>query len=466
MFKIKTNIALSSKTFIVGGTVRDIIIGIPPKDIDIVTLGDPKRLAQDIAANVRGQIIELGKPGMKIFRIVTKEQAYDIAPANGKSLKADLNKRDFTINAMAMPLDTIHDNQKIIDPHNGIDDLNHKTIRMISSANLRTDPIRLLRAYRIGSLLNFTIDPKTSRAIKNTSSVIYTSAGERIKDELVKLLNTPRSHRYLLMMNDTGLLTAVFPELSPLKGCTQNAFHQYDAFEHTLKAYGFLERLLHDPDSMASEIINLKSLLPASKHYAMLKYAILLHDIGKPTMRSIDPKGRIHFYRHEKISADMAAKINQRLRLSNQEQRYTDFIIRHHLSLLSLFTAYTQNRLSKKAIARFFLKGEHMTKDLLIHTTADLYGKGTNKNIRKNTRAFIEFLNHMIIQYNHSFLPKKSNPPLITGDDLITEFGLKPSPLFSKILHHVEEARFSDHITTRKEAFIHVKEFLNLRNRS
>jgi len=466
MFKIKTNIALSSKTFIVGGTVRDIVIGTPPRDIDIVTLGDPKRLAQDIAANVRGRIIELGKPGMKIFRIVTREQTYDIAPANGKSIKEDLNKRDFTINAMAMPLDTKHDKRKIIDPHNGIDDLNHKTIRMISSANLKTDPIRLLRAYRIGSLLNFTIDPETSRAIKNTSSAIYTSAGERIKDELVKLFNTPRSHRYLLMMNDTGLLTAVFPELSPLKGCSQNAFHQYDAFEHTLKAYNFLEKLLHDPDSMPSEIINLKPFLPAPKHYAMLKYAILLHDIGKPTVRSIDPKGQIHFYRHEKISADMAANINKRLRLSNQEQRYIDFIIRHHLSLLSLFTAYTQNRLSKKAIARFFLKCDRMTKEILIHTTADLYGKGVNENIRENTRAFIEFLNHIINFYTDSFLPQKSNPPLITGDDLINEFGLEPSPLFSKILHHVEEARFSDHITTRKEAFIRVKEFLNRHNLS
>jgi len=458
MFQINTNfIPASSKTFIVGGTVRDIILGFSPKDIDIVTLGDPKKLAQDIAVNIRGKIIELGKPGMKIFRIATRKQTVDIAPANGKSIEEDLNKRDFTINAMAISLDSKNDSGKIIDPHGGTEDLNNKIIRMISSDNLRTDPIRLLRAYRIGAMLNFTINRETSRAINGASSLIYTSAGERIKDELVKLFSTPRSHHYLLMMNDTGLLTEIFPELAPLKSCSQNSFHQYDAFKHTLNAYGFLEKLLHAPDSLIPEIVNLETFLPAAKHYAMLKYTILLHDIGKPSARSIDAKGHIHFYRHEKISADMVLKINQRLRFSNQEQIYTDFIIRNHLKTLSLFIAYNQDRLSIKAISRFFLKCGQMTKDLLIHTTADLYGKGINEN----TRKFNKFLNHMIKRYTDSFLPKKSFPPLINGDDLINKFGLKPSPLFSKILQYVEEERFSDNITTRNEAFILVKKFLN-----
>jgi poly(A) polymerase len=324
---------------------------------------------------------------------------------------------------------------------------------------LKSDPVRLLRAYRIASRLGFSINSETSHAISEASSRINTSAAERIKDELFKLFNTPHSHRYILMMNDAGLLTAIFPELIPLKDCSQNLFHKYDAFEHTLKAYGFLENILHSPDSQISEIINLKSFLPSPNHYALLKYTILLPDIGKPRTRSIDAKGRIHFYNHEKISADMTIKINQRLRLSNNEQDYVDFIIRNHLRPLSLFNAYNQNRLSKKAVSRFFLTCGQMTKDILIHTAADLSGKGINKN----TRAFIKFLNFLIIRYNDSFLPKKTIPPLIDGDDLINEFGLTPSPLFSKILRHVEEERFSDNITTRNEALILVKDFLNLK---
>jgi putative nucleotidyltransferase with HDIG domain len=459
MFKINTNfIPSSSKIFIVGGTVRDIILGVSPKDFDIVTLDDPKLLAQEIAANCRRRIIELGKPGMKIFRIVAENQTYDIAPANGKTIEDDLNKRDFTINAMAICFDNKSGNEQIIDPHNGQNDLNHKTIRMVSSDNLIADPIRMLRAYRIASRFGFAISSKTSLAISAASSRINTSAGERIKDELFKLFGSPHSHRYILMMNESGLLAALFPELIPLKGCSQNFHHQYDALEHTLNAYDFLETLLHNPDSHVRKIVNLKSFLPSPNHFALLKYAILLHDIGKPQTRTIDEKGRIHFYSHEKVSADMAVKVNQRLRLSNDDQNFVDFIIRNHLRPLSLFNAYNQNRLSKKAVSRFFLSCGQMTKDLLIHTAADLYGKG----IHKNTQAFFEFLNYLIDFYTNSFLPKKSCPPLINGNDLIREFGLTPSPLFSKILQHVEEERFSGNITTRNEALILVKNFLNL----
>jgi len=456
MFKINTNfIPSDAKIFIVGGTVRDILMELPPKDYDIVTFSDPETLADEIAANTRGKIIELGRPGAKIFRIINPEQTYDIAPANGRSIEEDLAKRDFTINAMAISTDS----GKIFDPHNGMEDLKSRVVRMICADNLRNDPIRLLRAYRIGALLNFSIDPETSRAIRSTAALIDQSAGERIKDELITLLGSSKSHPYIVMMDQTGLLTTIFPELSPLKGCSQNIYHQFNAFEHTLSAYDFLEKLLHSPDIFAPEISNLNKILPDEKNFALLKYAILIHDIGKPATRSVDSKGNIHFYTHEKKSADMAVNINRRLRLSNAEQRYVDFIIRHHLKALPLYTAFKHDRLTKKAAARFFLKCGHMAKEILIHTAADLYGKG----IKENTREFIEFLNHMIQIYSDSFLHIESiPPPLINGNDLIREFSLKPSPLFSKILTYIEEERFSENISTRDEALAHVKKFLNL----
>lgn len=474
MFKINTNFTPSAPdAFIVGGTVRDLLIGVRPKDYDIVTLDDPKKLAHQIAAKTGGKIVELGKPGLKIFRIVTPHKtpdphdpAYDIAPANGATIEEDLAKRDFTINAMAISLDdtknlvTIRD--RVIDPFNGRKDLENRIIRATFTDNLKADPIRLLRAYRIGALLNFSIAPETAQAIKSCRHLIRQSAGERIRDELIKLFNTPDSRHYLSMMDETGLLTAMFPELAPLKECSQNIYHQYDAFEHTLKAYGFLEKFLHIPDSAAPEIISLKNFLPAAQNFALLKYAILIHDIGKPAARSIDAKGRIHFYSHEKISADMAVNINRRLRFSNQEQQFADFIIRHHLRPLSLFNAFKQDRLSRKSVSRFFLKCHPMAKEILIHSAADLYGKGINKN----TQAFIEFLNYMIKQYTDLFLPLKSSPPLIDGNDLIREFGLKPSPLFSKILAHIEEERFAGNIANREDALAHVKKFLNLHNPS
>ncbi len=460
MFQINTNfIPPSPKTYIVGGTVRDIILGRPPGDYDIVTLENPESLAGHIQKKLNGRIIELGKPGMKIFRIVAKNQTIDIAPAIGNSIEEDLKKRDFTINAMAISIDgdSVTGNGKLIDIHNGMDDLNNGIIRMVSRENLLADPLRMLRAYRIGAMLKFSIDSDTCLAIKTESTRIRTSAGERIKDELFKLFNSPLSYYYLSMMNDSGLLAGIFPELIPLKECAQNTYHQYNAFEHTMNAYNFLEIILHSQDVPFPDMKKLKPFLPPFQHFAGLKYSILLHDIGKPCVRSVDEKGLIHFYAHEQISADMTRNISRRLRLSNQEQHYSDFIIRHHIKPLSLFTAYSHQRLSQKALNRFFLKCGPMTKDLLIHTAADIYGKG----VMQNRDEFIEFIRHILDLYTDSFLPRSSEPPLINGEDLINEFGLRPSPQFAEILRQVEEERISANIRTRCEALDLVKKILN-----
>jgi poly(A) polymerase len=187
---------------------------------------------------------------------------------------------------------------RIIDLFNGIKDLNDKKIRMISSKNLKADPIRLLRAYRLGALLNFSIDQKTSSAIKAESFRIYESAGERIRDELTKLFNSSCSYQYLVMMNKTGLLASIFPELEPLKKCSQNRYHCYDVFDHTLKAYEHLEKILQNPEAMTAQIKSLKILLPCTDHIALLKHAILLHDIGKPSAISVYKKNHVHFYDH------------------------------------------------------------------------------------------------------------------------------------------------------------------------
>lgn len=458
MVKININFTPPTNAYIVGGTVRDILLENPPKDIDIITTKDPLKLAAQVAEKTRGKLIELGKPGIKLFRVIAADQIYDIAPANGDRIEEDLAKRDYTINAMAIPLANPFDKKNIIDPFGGINDLKNGIIRMVAAENLDADPIRLLRAYRIASLQNFSIHPETSRVIRRLSRRIYDSAGERVGDELMQLFNTPGSRKYIAMMDESGLLAAIFPELIPLKGCTQNIHHQYDAFEHTLTAFGFLEKFLHTPDAFTRQIKNLKDLLPARGCFALLKYTILIHDIGKPVSRSIDANGHIHFYAHEKKSADLAAAINRRLRLSNAQQHYVDFIIRNHLKALTLFNAWKNGRLTQKAITRFFLRCDPMTREILLHTTADLHGKGKSEN----TRQFIRFLNHMVEIYANSFLPKKLSASLITGHDLIREFGLTPSPLFSKILAHIKEEYFSGNIASRKEALSQVKKFLDI----
>ncbi|MFZ2633266.1 MAG: HDIG domain-containing metalloprotein [Desulfosalsimonadaceae bacterium] len=446
------------KTYLVGGTVRDMILGIPPKDYDLVTLDDPRQTAGRIAESIAGRVVALGKPGKMVFRVITRGLSLDVTPASGASIEEDLKKRDFTVNALAVSLSS----GRLIDLFNGALDLQNKIIRMISVDNLRADPIRLLRAYRLAAFLNFSIDPETGRSIAAEASRISTSAGERVRDELMKLLDTPGAHRYVSQMDDAGLLTAIFPELLPLKACSQNEYHQFDVFEHTMQAVDYLEKLLHTPENLIPEHHSLKNVQPAINRWPLLKYAILLHDIGKPQTRSVDTNGRVHFYHHEQESADMARKINRRLRLSNRQQTYVDFIIRHHLKPLSLFTAFQKDKLSQKAITRFFLKCDDLSTDLFIHAIADILGKG----IAENATAFMEFADHMCKAYSGTFIPMAGHPRLLNGDDLIREFGLAPSPLFSKILRHVEEERLSQTIRTRDDALSVVKNFLILNNPS
>ena len=190
----------------------------------------------------------------------------------------------------------------------------------------------------------------------------------------------------------------------------------------------------------------------------LLKYCMLLHDIGKPIVKTADRDGSIHFYGHGKKSADMAKRINQRLKLSNRAAEYTDWIIRNHIRPLFLFIAHQHKKITPRAIIRFFMKCGSRTPDLWLHALADIKGKRDEKD--KKNEAFIEFARKMITYYYSEYRFQKEHPPLISGKDLIDTFGLKPSPLFKKILTRVEEAQLSDSIKTRSEAEAWVRDFL------
>ena len=428
--------------YIVGGSIRDIILGRSPFDYDIVVIGNPEKFAKKIAAKKSDHIIELGKKDQKIIRVISDNKIFDISSANGDTIEDDLLKRDFTINAMACSLSS----GKIIDCTGGMKDIADKKIRMVSDTAFEKDPIRLIRAYRIGASLDFEIDTNTVSAIRKNAKRIKNSAGERIRAEFLRVLQTPKSHHYISQMADTGLLFAIFPELSTLKGCFQNKFHQYDVFEHTMKAFYHLENILNN------KIIHNIDENTAS----LLKFAILLHDTGKPLVKKVDNEGNVRFYGHSKKGAEITKEISFRLKLSTKEKYFIDFIIRNHIRPLHLFTAKRKGSLTNKGITRFFIKCGDITPCLLLHSIADMKGKGN-----KDEKKFIDFAKNMISIYFSEFMPRKKIPVLITGNDLINEFSLSPSPLFKIIISKVEEARLSNQINTRQEALLLVKKLLN-----
>ena len=467
MIEINANIIPKTKgAYIVGGSVRDLLLELSPSDYDIAVLGNPEQFAKNIASKISGRIVRMGKPGSAsggIIRVVSGDKIFDISSINDASIEEDLNKRDFTINAIAYSLSS----GRIIDPLGGIQDLADKKIRMASKRAFINDPIRMIRAYRICACLDLKIDPHTLSAIKRDAKLIKNSAGERIRTELFKILRSYKAYYYLAQMADAGLLREIFPELEALKGCMQNRYHSYDVFEHTMKAFSCLEKILNDYSEYIPEIYsqNIKQ-LNKNKGY-LLKFAILLHDIGKPAARSIDSQGNIHFYGHGKKGADIANKISKRLKLSTSERYYIDFIVRNHIRPLFLFMSHQKKILTKKGITRFFIKCGDNSPALLLHAIADIQGKGDKEDIRPvcvqrtgRDAAFIEFAKAMLLRFFSDFMPRKIKPPLITGYDLINEFGLTPSPLFKKILKIIQEERLSDKINTRQEAIRLAKKIL------
>jgi len=444
--------------YIVGGSVRDVLRGQSPTDYDIAVFTDPGKFAEMITASQKGRIVEIGKPGKMVTRVILKEFIVDIVSGAGSNIHEDLKKRDFTINAMACDLST----GEVIDCVDGMKDLKNKTIRMVSEDAFIKDPVRMVRAFRLGASLGFEIESLTASAIKNNTKHIKHSAGERIRSELLKILRTSNASTFISKMADARLLFEIIPELTALKECRQNNHHQYDVFDHTMKALQYLEAIIDENTHFMPENRDLLDPFINSKKGALLKFAILLHDIGKPTAKTKDEKSRIKFHGHESISADMAASICRRLRFSSYETEYVNFIIKSHLWPLSLYISSQNKTLKNKWINRFFMKCKDNTLDLLLHAIADFKGKDSDNS--EKSRIFEAFAKDIIQSFFMEFMPKTQKPPLITGDDLVKELGLTPSPVFKTLLDKAEEARISNEINTKEEALHLVKTLLENRD--
>jgi poly(A) polymerase len=426
---------------IVGGSVRDFLADRPCRDWDVVVLNDAEGFSRGLAQKLPGQpgkIARIPKPGFEVFRVWSGDVSYDVSAAKGGSIGHDLGQRDFTVNAMAWS----PDEKRLIDPLGGQKDLKARVLRMVSDRVFKDDPVRLARAFRISGEMGLYIEPETRRAISRNASLVRGSAPERVREELLMMFSLPDAAPLLGSMADAGLLFEIFPELSPLKGCLQNRHHRFDVWGHTLSACEWLDAILKNPGEFFPGRENdIRGYFEKGRP-ALLKCAMLLHDLGKPATRFVDEKGDAHFYGHEKNGARMARAALSRLRFSNRQIDWAAGLIRDHLRPLFLFIHSRESRrrpggLLAKRKNRFFLKVGDASPALLIHTAADILGKGPGRD--EKNRAFLEFAGEMMAEYFDGFVPKSARPPLLTGNDLIREFNLEPSPILGEILSLIHE---------------------------
>ncbi len=337
----------------------------------------------------------------------------------GSKIEDDLNRRDFTINAMALTLEhqelaSIFSDRKIqqakfnfnsdqyqlIDQHQGLKDLTQSLIRTVRNPDERfeEDALRMLRAIRFSAQLDMEIEPQTLRSIKTHSDLIKAISWERIRDELLKMLTTDRPDLAIRLLDQTDLLEHILPELIETKGVEQGGHHTTDVWTHTL-------------DSVA----NCPSKDP------IVRLATLLHDIGKPQTFEIKD-GNITFYNHEIISSRIADKIGKRLKLSNQQRQRLFDLVRYHMF-------YYQPDHTDAAVRRLMKRiGLKNIDDILDVREADRLGSGTPRT----SWRLEELKDRMIDQLNRPF---DVTDLVINGQDLIDELNLKPGPIIGDILN-------------------------------
>ncbi len=438
-------IAGKSEAYLVGGAVRDILMGKKPVDFDVAVTGNPEEIAQEITKK-GGVFFTLGKNRQKVHRCMLHGQVIDIAGLQGESIESDILKRDFTINAISLRLK----DKLIIDPAGGITDLENKTIRMVTEHAFISDPLRMLRAYRFEANTGFSIEKNTLSAIKKHGSLIRVSAGERVREELLKLLSEENATEYLRKMSDYELLFEIIPELKEEINCSQNTYHKFNVWNHTLNTCDHLEHLLNGKENMMNETLQLAVQSIENANKPLLKLAALLHDVGKPMSRSVDEKNIVHFYGHEKKGAEISAGILSRLKFSSRDTDYMLSVINEHLKPVHLYKSHKMQNLKRKNIIRFFRRENTLTPHILIHAMADAWAK--TDLIEEKDESFNGFITEILILYFHDFIRRKKEAPLINGNDLREIFGLSPSPAFKIILDAVEDARLSHEISSRESA--------------
>jgi putative nucleotidyltransferase with HDIG domain len=389
----------------------------------------------------------------RIYRVTDGTTVFDCSRLEGDRIEDDLRRRDFTINAMA--LDPVCG--MVIDPTDGRKDLHEGLVRMVSAQVFEHDPVRLARAFRIAAVLDLRIEAGTEALIGQSAALIGRSAGERVRDELFKILAVKVSEKTIARMNRCGLLTEIFPEMAALAGCLQGVHHRYDALTHTLGVLSHLESVLADPTKWLP-LGGLRALAEeACSNGVQLKLAALLHDIGKPACRKMEGD-RTHFRGHALIGFHMAESIFARLRLSNRDRDLTGFLIRRHIEPLQLFIAHQRGTLTRKGRTRFFIRAGELTPPLVLLCLADMAGKKTPADRRFIT--FARFADRLLGDYFDSFRPMRDTPPLVNGKELMASFALSPSPLLGKILSEIEAERLEGRLNSKEDAMGRARELV------
>jgi len=348
----------------------------------------------------------------------------------------------------------------VVDCFGGIDDLVSREITAISEKGLREDPLRMLRAFRFALELSFTIEPVTLKIIELRGNEIAGVAGERIREELLKILNHRACFPVLQEMEKVGLISSLFPEVDVMRDVTQNEYHHLPVFEHSLECVKEFESLSEKWDGLRQELHSPVSehlsevVTPPGTRSALLKLALLFHDIGKPATREVQADGKVTFYGHQKVGRDIAEPILDRLRMSAREKYLVLLLIEEHLRVGFYCN---ESPITPKLIYRFERRLGDAAVMSAVHALADARatrGPAANELFQ---RTHLEVVNEIL--WHHFFGKEITEPiPLLTGDDIMRVTGIPESPRIGELKEALLEAQVEGKVKTRKDAELFVLE--------
>jgi poly(A) polymerase len=440
------------RAWLVGGALRDRLLGRPTPDLDVVVDGDVRAAARRLGRGAGGASFELSDQ-FGAWRVVARNRTWqvDMTPLQGGSLEADLGARDLTVNAMAEPLA----GGELVDPYGGARDLDERRLRMVSPEAFDADALRTLRVARLATELAFDVDAETAATVRRYAPGLVDVSQERVFSELRRIVTAAAPVRGIALMDELELTEQVLPELGALRGVEQNPYHHRDVYGHTLEVLEATVELERDPggalgdEALAAPTAALlaEPLADELTRGGGLRFGALLHDIAKPHTRTEFPGGRIGFPNHDAQGAEMVRAALARLRASERLRAHVAALTRHHLRLGFLVHDMP---LDHRAIYRYLVACEPVEADVTLLSVADrLATRG-----RKADEAIARHL-ELARTVLAAALERRSTgprPPLVRGDELAAELGIPRGPELGELMAQIAEARFAGEVSTREEA--------------
>lgn len=444
--------------WLVGGAVRDLLLGRPLHDLDLALPAGSLAAARRLADRLGAAFVPLGEPhGMA--RVVvpgSPPMIVDFADFRAPTLDADLSGRDVTMNALAVSLEALLSGPApVVDPTGGLSDLSARRLRACRRSAFADDPVRVLRLLRLAHELGFRIEAATERLAREAAPALAEVAAERVRDELTHLLRLPRSAPAVREAEAWSALLTLLPEVTPMRTATQSAPHRFTVWEHSLRALEALDALIADLDLLAPHHVRVAGHLAETlgsglTRREVLKLAVLLHDVAKPETRTVDPDGRVRFTGHDRRGAEHATRIATRLRWSGRAAEVLARLVRQHLRPMHLGMLES---ISRRARYRFFRDLGEEVPSLICLTIADAAatnGRPPAAVYRGATRTLLDSL----LSGQVEAAREAEEPPLVRGEDVMVAFGLPPGPDVGRLLARAREAQALGRVRTREDALV------------